>query len=93
MWHINPTPLGDVVEELLISYIPLLGAVGIKADWYVIHGDRRFFTITEDLHNAWQGAEYKEINKEKRHTVYQGNNETNTHELDQNYDVFTPNDL
>ena len=90
--HINSTPFGGGVAELLISYIPLLRAIGIKADWQVIHGDRRFFTITKGLHNALQGAEYKEIKKEKTRRAYQGNNETNARELDPNYDVFIVND-
>ena len=90
--HINSTPFGGGVAELLISYIPLLRAIGIKADWQVIHGDRRFFTITKGLHNALQGAEYKEIKKERTRRAYQGNNETNARELDPNYDVFIVND-
>jgi len=90
--HINSTPFGGGVAELLVSYIPLLRAIGIKADWQVIHGDRRFFTITKGLHNALQGAEYKEIKKEKTRRAYQGNNETNARELDPNYDVFIVND-
>ncbi len=90
--HINSTPFGGGVAELLVSYIPLLRALGIKADWQVIHGDRRFFTITKGLHNALQGAEYKEIRKEKTRRAYLGNNETNARELDPNYDVFIVND-
>jgi len=90
--HINSTPFGGGVAELLISYIPLLRSIGIKVDWQVIHGDRRFFTITKGLHNALQGAEYKEIKKEKTRRAYQGNNETNARELDPNYDVFIVND-
>ena len=90
--HINSTPFGGGVAELLISYIPLLRALGIKADWQVIHGDRRFFTITKGLHNALQGAEYKEIKREKTRRAYLGNNEANARELDPNYDVFIVND-
>jgi len=90
--HINSTPFGGGVAELLISYIPLLRALGIKADWQIIHGDRRFFTITKGLHNALQGAEYKEIKREKTRRAYLGNNEANARELDPNYDVFIVND-
>ena len=90
--HINSTPFGGGVAELLISYIPLLRAVGIEADWQIIRGDRRFFTITKGLHNALQGAEYQEIRKVKTRRAYQGNNETNARELDPNYDVFIVND-
>jgi len=90
--HINSTPFGGGVAELLVSYIPLLRSLGIKADWQIIHGDRRFFTITKSLHNSLQGAEYKEIKKEKTRRVYWHNNEANARELDQNYDVFIVND-
>ena len=90
--HINSTPFGGGVAELLISYIPLLRAVGIEADWQIIRGDRRFFTVTKGLHNALQGAEYQEIRKVKTRRDYQGNNETNARELDPNYDVFIVND-
>jgi len=90
--HINATPFGGGVAELLVSYIPLLRALGIKADWQIIHGDRRFFTLTKSLHNSLQGAEYKEIKKEKTRRVYWRNNEANARELDPNYDVFIVND-
>ncbi|GAI52880.1 unnamed protein product, partial [marine sediment metagenome] len=50
--HINSTPFGGGVAELLVSYIPLLRALGIEADWQIIRGDRRFFTITKSFHKA-----------------------------------------
>lgn len=90
--HINSTPFGGGVAELLVSYIPLLRSLGIKADWQIIRGDRRFFTITKGLHNALQGAAFEEISKEKTQRVYRGNNEANARELDPNYDVFIVND-
>ena len=90
--HINSAPFGGGVAELLVSYIPLLHALGIKADWQVIRGDRRFFTITKALHNALQGAKYEDIKKEKTQRVYWRNNEANARELDPNYDVFVVND-
>jgi len=90
--HINSTPFGGGVAELLVSYIPLLRSLGIKADWQVIRGDRRFFTITKGLHNALQGAPFEEIKKEKIHRVYLSNNSDNARELDPNYDVFVVND-
>jgi trehalose synthase len=90
--HINSTPFGGGVAELLVSYIPLLRALGIKADWQIIRGDRRFFTITKGLHNAMQGAPFEEIRKESIKRVYLTNNLTNAGELDPNYDVFVVND-
>ena len=90
--HINSTPFGGGVAELLVSYIPLLRSLGIKADWQIIRGDRRFFTITKALHNALQGAKFEDINKEKTRREYQSRNLSNAHELDLNYDVFIVND-
>jgi trehalose synthase len=90
--HINSTPFGGGVAELLVSYIPLLRALGIKADWQVIRGDRHFFTITKGLHNALQGAALPEINKQSVRRRYLTNNLANARELDPDYDVFIVND-
>jgi len=90
--HINSTPFGGGVAELLVSYIPLLRALGIKADWQVIRGDRHFFTITKGLHNALQGGPLPEINKQSIRRRYLTNNLTNARELDPDYDVFIVND-
>ena len=90
--HINSTPFGGGVAELLSSYIPLARGVGIAADWQVIRGDRRFFTITKSLHNALQGKGYPLIETETIQRAYKSNNLDNARELDPNYDVFVVND-
>ncbi len=90
--HINSTPFGGGVAELLVYHIPLLRSLGIEADWQIIRGDRRFFTITKGLHNALQGASFEEIKKESLKRVYRANNLANARELDPNYDVFIVND-
>jgi len=90
--HINSTPFGGGVAELLVSYIPLLRSLGIKADWQVIRGDRRFFTITKGLHNALQGAPLVALKRESWARVYDANNQANARELDPDYDVFIVND-
>ena len=90
--HINSTPFGGGVAELLVSYIPLLHSLGIKADWQIIRGDRRFFTITKALHNALQGTTFEDIKKERTRKEYQSQNAANARELDLNYDVFIVND-
>ena len=89
--HINSTPFGGGVAELLFSYIPMVRGLGIHADWQVIRGDRRFFTITKSLHNALQGAEYPLLEQQTQRT-YLANNKRNALELDPNYDVFVIND-
>ncbi len=90
--HINSTPFGGGVAELLYSYIPLARGAGICADWQVIHGDHRFFTITKSLHNALQGKEYPQIETEAIQRIYKASNLQNAQELDPNYDVFVVND-
>ena len=90
--HINSTPFGGGVAELLVSYIPLLRSIGIEADWQIIRGDRRFFTVTKGLHNALQGAKFEQINRESTRREYQNHNLSNASELDPNYDVFIVND-
>jgi trehalose synthase len=55
--HVNATPYGGGVSELLRSVVPLLNDLGLIADWRVIRGDARFFEITKLMHNALQGAQ------------------------------------
>ncbi len=90
--HINSTPFGGGVAELLVSYIPLLRSLGIQADWQIIRGDRRFFTITKGLHNALQGAEFRSRRAESWRDQYLSINRGNASQLDSNYDVFVVND-
>src|SRR5919202_4487588 len=55
--HINATPYGGGVAEILRSEIPLLRDLGIVADWKLITGEKEFFTVTKAIHNGLQGAE------------------------------------
>jgi trehalose synthase len=54
--HINATPYGGGVSELLRSVIPLLADQGLDAQWRIISGDEPFFKVTKALHNGLQGA-------------------------------------
>src|SRR5215207_3058790 len=54
--HLNATPYGGGVAEILRSEVPLLRDLGIVADWKIITGDRDFFSVTKTMHNALQGA-------------------------------------
>ena len=54
--HINATPYGGGVAEILRSQIPLLRDLGIQADWRIIGGDETFFSVTKKIHNGLQGA-------------------------------------
>ena len=53
--HINATPQGGGVAEILNSLIPLLRGAGIDAKWYVIPPDESFAAITKSLHHYLQG--------------------------------------
>lgn len=55
--HINSTPRGGGVAEVLKSLVPLMKGVGIKAEWYVVPPGRKFFGLTKEIHNALQGKE------------------------------------
>lgn len=89
--HINSTPFGGGVAELLFSYIPLIRSLGLYADWQIIRGDQRFFSITKSLHNALQGAEYPLLEQQTKR-IFLANNQKNARELDRDYDVFVIND-
>src|SRR5437867_12475712 len=55
--HLNATPYGGGVAELLATHVPLLRSLGIEAEWQVMHGSDEFFGITKQVHNALQGAD------------------------------------
>ena len=89
--HINATPYGGGVAEMLRSEVPLLRDLGIAADWKLITGDRRFFDVTKRLHNGMQGAIVGLASRERdeylghtRRTVEAG--------IDDDYDVIVVHD-
>ncbi len=53
--HVNATAVGGGVAEMLLSLVPLMGDVGLDAEWYVLDADDRFFEVTKGYHNALQG--------------------------------------
>jgi trehalose synthase len=54
--HINATPYGGGVSELLRASVPILNDLGLVAHWKTISGDARFFNVTKKIHNGLQGA-------------------------------------
>lgn len=88
--HINSTPYGGGVAELLYSCIPLLCDSGIRADWRIIRGDELFFKVTKDFHNALQGAGHRLTAEEKE--IYIKYNTDNAQHFDASYDVIIVND-
>jgi trehalose synthase len=53
--HINATPDGGGVAEILRSLVPLSRSVGVDARWYVLPPDDTFFEVTKRFHNWLQG--------------------------------------
>jgi len=53
--HINTTPQGGGVAEILNSLVPLSRSVGIDTKWYVMPLDNSFATITKSLRHFLQG--------------------------------------
>ena len=58
VFHINATPRGGGVAEILKSLVPLMKGIGLKAKWFTIPPREDFFAITKEIHNALQGKEY-----------------------------------
>ena len=55
---INSVSKGGGVAEILKSLVPLMKDVGLKAKWYTIPPDEKFFKVTKQIHNALQGKNY-----------------------------------
>jgi len=55
--NVNATFLGGGVAEILGRMVPLMGDIGLDAEWRTIHGSPAFFDITKSFHNALQSGE------------------------------------
>lgn len=55
--NINSTAVGGGVAEILTRMVPLLRELGVDAQWDVIKGDGKFFSITKKIHNALHGVD------------------------------------
>ena len=63
--HVNATPYGGGVSELLRSIVPLLNDLGVVAHWRIARGNEAFFEVTKAIHNGLQGAERVLTDSEK----------------------------
>jgi trehalose synthase len=88
--QINATAAGGGVAELLGRQIPLLRALGIEAEWRLIHGSPAFFALTKSFHNALQGAEF-DLTATMRDT-YRSRNRDCAAMLEETYDVYIVHD-
>ena len=53
--HLNSSPRGGGVADILEALIPLLNDVGVEAEWRTIRGEAPFFDVTKSMHNSLQG--------------------------------------
>jgi trehalose synthase len=88
--HVNATPYGGGVAEILRSEIPLLRDLGLLADWKLITGDQTFFSVTKAIHNGLQGAA-RELTPAERET-YLTHSSRNAQLLEEEYDLVVIHD-
>ena len=88
--QINATAAGGGVAELLGRQIPVLQAMGVNADWRLIHGDPAFYEVTKAFHNALQGGSL-DLTKTVKQT-YLDRNRTCAEMMEEPYDVYIVHD-
>jgi trehalose synthase len=88
--HLNATPYGGGVAEILRSKIPMLRDLGLDAQWSIVGGDDDFFAVTKTIHNALQGAE-RTLSETER-SEYLAHAATNAELLDDDYDIVVVHD-
>ncbi|MEV0267889.1 glycosyltransferase [Hamadaea sp. NPDC050747] len=88
--HLNATPYGGGVSELLRSEVPLLNDLGLVCDWKIISGDDDFFQVTKKMHNALQGADDGLTIRDQR--IYEASAERNAGLLEEEYDFVIVHD-
>ena len=88
--HLNSTPSGGGVAEMLGSLVPLMNDAGVETDWQVIEGDDSFYEVTKTVHNGLQGegAAFTEGMRE----TYTRWTEENAAALAEAYDVVVLHD-
>ncbi|MBN1208223.1 MAG: glycosyltransferase [Myxococcaceae bacterium] len=88
--HLNATPYGGGVSEILRSSVPLLNDLGLVAEWQLIRGDASFFQVTKRLHNALQGDATELSESEK--AIYLAHSQLNASHLSADYDFIIVHD-
>jgi trehalose synthase len=69
IWHINSTPRGGGVAEMLQSLLAYARGAGVDVRWEAITGNPEFFRVTKRIHNrlhgsAGDGGELEEAERE-----------------------------
>jgi len=88
--HVNATPVGGGVAEILQSEIPLLRDLGIAAEWRTIDAEPAFFEATKKIHNGLQGAAVELTPAEQ--ALFAECQRSNAARLEDAYDVVVVHD-
>jgi trehalose synthase len=88
--HINATPNGGGVAEILRSMVPLLRDLGLVASWQTIVAEPAFFAVTKAIHNALQGAPHTLTREEQ--AIYVTWQHRNAAHLAGEYDIVVVHD-
>jgi trehalose synthase len=88
--QINATASGGGVAELLSRELPVYTALGIQMDWRIVHGDKSFFNVTKQFHNAMQGARI-DLTEDMK-DEYRKHNRTSAEMLEEHYDIYIVHD-
>lgn len=88
--HLNATPYGGGVAELLRSEVPLLRDLGLQADWRLITADEELFRVTKAIHNGLQGSP-KPIPPDAWE-LYERQSRTTAEALERDYDLVVVHD-
>jgi trehalose synthase len=89
--HLNATPYGGGVAELLNSIVPLERGLGLDVAWGVIVAEPPFFSLTKRLHNALQGDRNFTVSDEEVE-AYLRHNRDIAHAVKDSFDVIIAHD-
>lgn len=67
--HINSTPVGGGVAEILARMVPLIRELDLDASWDIIKGGDDFFAVTKEFHNALHGK--AQLITEEMYDIYE----------------------
>ena len=88
--HINSTPVGGGVAEILSQMVPLLRELAVDTRWDVIKGGESFFAVTKKFHNALHGRK-EEIGNED-FDVFRQTSDENIREMNTSFDIIFVHD-
>ncbi|RLC96197.1 MAG: glycosyl transferase family 1 [Chloroflexi bacterium] len=88
--HVNATPFGGGVAEMLITLAPLMRDVGLEAEWQVIKGEDEFFNVTKACHNGLQGMDIPFT--DDMQAIWRRYNEMNAARFEGEYDFVVIHD-